>query len=294
MDDDDTICYATRAKRSKPYSESQDLYLFCDDDSKSEHLHDFTTFNSDVSVNVRATQMSDTNLLGKLAGGDLMVLEAKYHFTCLTKYRNQYWSHIRSGASLNNLHVNTAQKRAKAMALANIVSFIENSLKEGVYVFTLSEVHKTYQDCLLNLGVDVQINKSRLKTELLEHFQNLAIQEQFDGRSCLLVFPDGMHEVLQATKLQSNYKSETLQIAEIAKNIREDIFAHGSFKFSGSFPRNCQNTSVPYNLKLLIAMILDGTSSNANIDSQECLTIAQLIIYNSKNKVKHSTEPKRS
>ena len=34
----------------------------------------------------------------------------------------------------NNLHVNTAQKRAKAMVFANIVSFIENSLKDGVYV----------------------------------------------------------------------------------------------------------------------------------------------------------------
>ena len=70
-----------------------------DDDSKSEHLHDFTTFNSDVSVNVMATQMSDTNLLGKLASGDLVVLEAKYHFTCLTKNRNQCQSHIRSDTS---------------------------------------------------------------------------------------------------------------------------------------------------------------------------------------------------
>ena len=69
VDDDDTICYATRVKHSKLYSESQDLCLYCDDDTKSEHLHDFTTFNSDVSVNVMATQMSDTNLLSKLAGG---------------------------------------------------------------------------------------------------------------------------------------------------------------------------------------------------------------------------------
>ena len=89
----------------------------------------------------------------------------------------------------NNLHVNTAQERVKAMVFANIVSFIEKSLKDGVYIFTLSEVHKTYQDCLLNSGSDVQINKSCLITELLEHFQNLAVQEQYDGRSCLLVFP---------------------------------------------------------------------------------------------------------
>ena len=53
-------------------------------------------FNSDMSVNVMATQM---NILGKLAGGDLVVLEAKYHFTYLAKYRNQYRSRIRSDAS---------------------------------------------------------------------------------------------------------------------------------------------------------------------------------------------------
>ena len=70
-----------------------------DDDSKSEHLRDFTTFNSDVSVNVMATQMIDTNHLGKQASGGLVALEAKYHFTCLTKYRNQYRSHIRSDTS---------------------------------------------------------------------------------------------------------------------------------------------------------------------------------------------------
>ena len=95
VDDDDTICYATRASVA---SLLQKVKIF-DDDSKSDHLHDFTTFNSDVSVNVMATQMSYTNLLGKLAGGDLLALEAKYHFTCLTKYRNQYQSHIRRDTS---------------------------------------------------------------------------------------------------------------------------------------------------------------------------------------------------
>ena len=53
-------------------------------------------FNSDMSVNVMATQM---NIIGKLAGGNQVALEAKYHFTCLTKYRNQYRSHIRSDTS---------------------------------------------------------------------------------------------------------------------------------------------------------------------------------------------------
>ena len=40
VDDDDTICYATRASVA---SLLQKVKIF-DDDSKSEHLHDFTTY----------------------------------------------------------------------------------------------------------------------------------------------------------------------------------------------------------------------------------------------------------
>ena len=43
--------------------------------------------------------------------------------------------------------------------------------------------------------------------------------------------------MLQNTDL---YKSEALQIANVAKSIREAIFKHDSYKFSGTFPSNCQ------------------------------------------------------
>ena len=82
----------------------------------------------------------------------------------------------------------------------------------------------------------------------------------------------------QSAKLLSDYKSEALQISRNASDIRREMFAHEHFKFSGSFPQNCQSISVPYNLKLLIAVIFDGTS----------LAIAQLIVYNSKKKSKNS------
>jgi len=54
-------------------------------------------------------------------------------------------------------------------------------------------------------------------------------------KNSILVFPDGMHETFQTAKLLLNYKSEVLQIAKIAKEIREEIFAFEHFKFSGSF-----------------------------------------------------------
>ena len=87
-----------------------------------------------------------------------------------------------------------------------------------------------------------------------------------------------MHEIFQITKLISDNKSEELQIAGIAKHIcdHEEILTYQHFMFFRSFPKNHRSTSVPHNLKLLIAMILEGTSSNANIVSQACVTIRPL------------------
>ena len=136
--------------------------------------------------------------------------------------------------------------------------------------------------------MDIAVNKFRLNTELLEYFQNSTVQQQFDRKklSSSFSFPDGMHEMLNTAKLLSEYKSVTLQVAKIAKNIRKEMFACKHFKFAGSFPQNCQSTSVLYSLKLLIAMILGGLSDDIN--TQACLNIAQLILFNS-NKIQRIT-----
>ena len=79
-------------------------------------------------------------------------------------------------------------------------------------------------------------------------------------------------------------KSEALQIANVAKNIRETIFKHDRYYFSGAFPLYCQQDCIPYNLNFLIPMILYGPSiqSEETVISQACLTAAQLIISNTK------------
>ena len=122
------------------------------------------------------------------------------------------------------------------MAFARTVSFIENGLDDGTFIFKMSDVHRLCQEYLKDLGVDFNINKMRLKRELLEHFETSAVQQQSDGKSVLLVFPEGMYEMFQCANLQSDYKSEALQISRIESDIRREMFAHEHFKFSGSFP----------------------------------------------------------
>ena len=116
-------------------------------------------------MKVMATEMNDADLLTKLADRDLIAIEAKYHLACLTKYRNQYRSHTRTGQCSSDVQSVEVQK-AKAMAFARTVSFIENGLDDGTFFFKMSDVHRLCQEYLKDLGVDFNINKVRLKREL--------------------------------------------------------------------------------------------------------------------------------
>ena len=72
-----------------------------------------------------------------------------------------------------------------------------------------------------------------------------------------------------------------MQIAAITAGIRKEIFGCEKFKFSGHFPPSSERDCIPYNLKLLISMILYGPTlkSKENIKSQACLTVAQIILH---------------
>ena len=61
----------------------KDTCLFCD--SKDSELHSASTFSIDRIVRQYAIKLKDTHLLRKIAGGDLVAIEAKYHKSCMTK-----------------------------------------------------------------------------------------------------------------------------------------------------------------------------------------------------------------
>ena len=77
------------------------------------------------------------------------------------------------------------------------------------------------------------------------------------------------------------YQSEALQIAGITAGIRKEIFGYEKFKFSGHFPPSSDRDCIPYNLKLLISLILYGPTlkSKENVNSQACLSVAQIILH---------------
>ena len=53
-------------------------------DGMDDDLHTASTFGIDHTVRQYAIKLKDTNLLRKIAGADLVAIEAKYHKSCMT------------------------------------------------------------------------------------------------------------------------------------------------------------------------------------------------------------------
>ena len=67
-----------------------DKCFFCDDIKDTDTLHDCQTLYLDMRIRKIAQDMSDSKLLSKLAEGDMVATEAKYHRSCLIDLYNKY------------------------------------------------------------------------------------------------------------------------------------------------------------------------------------------------------------
>ncbi len=229
------------------------LCIFCES-STPELLHEFSTFNMDKSIKDMAQEMCDSEMLVKISGGvDLAAIEGKYHFSCLTNYRNRYHAFCRAQTSQSS---NSLEKQLKAQAFAELVMHVENDIEKGTGVFKLADLHASYEERIEQLNITTTINRRRLKGELLDYFQKYGIQEQSDGKNVVLLFPKGMQEILRSSCCLSECKSEAAQFASVTMIVCRSMFQNeNKFTFGRHFPKNCQKDSVPYSLKLLISMI---------------------------------------
>ena len=252
--------------------------LFCGEEGKeSDVLHAVSTFDADKNIRAMITELKDAQLMKRIVGGDLMAMEAKYHLTCLTKLRNLYRSHTRK---TNHTPELTDQRMNESRAFVELTSYIEHSVDSGTLLFKLSEIHSMYVNRLGELGINKSVNKTRLKDHLLEHFPEA--QDQFDGRNTIIIFKEGMRDMLNESLKNRDFNEDAAILAKAAIIVRKDIFCHKGFKFTGSFPAECQEHSLPSSLKSLVSMILNGPNikDQDKHESQASLTIGQGIIYN--------------
>ena len=89
----------------------------------------------DCDLQRMATDLQDTTLMAKLSGGDVIAIKAKYHYNCLSAYKNQHRSYLRSQQPCDTNK--TEEKLLQARALAELVCYTECSVKNGDHIFKL-------------------------------------------------------------------------------------------------------------------------------------------------------------
>ena len=170
-----------------------------------------------------ASLVNDNRLIGKLALGDMVAIEAKYHAKCLVGLYNQA---RKLKLSLNSKNASSYKPiDIEELAFSELVAFIDEN--QGVEVeveepavLKLSDLVKFYSSKLSELGGEHsdRINATRLKTYVLTAFPDLMTHAQ--GREVLLVLSHEIGDVLLEAK---NRDSEAFCLAKAAMIVRREI-----------------------------------------------------------------------
>ena len=212
----------------------------------------------------------------------MVAIEAKYHFTCLSTYRNRHRAFVRA----QEKDLSSDLQRAKARAMVELLSYVEASIEDGVNLFYAKDLRNMYQRRLMELGHKISVNKTSFKQTAFTHFENLGIQDQSDGDKRVYAFPKGLQAVLKSALESPNYQEEAILFAKVAKIIRQELFNEKAAVFNGTFPNNCQDELIP-STRLLVSMILYGPNVNGEVrESQACHSISQLCLHNAKKRLR--------
>ena len=276
----DDASESTNSGKKRPRRQSVDRMacLFCH--QEDGHLHEVRTLDASKSIRKMATDLEEAELIARIEGGDLIALEAKYHLQCLTALRNRHRSMMRKREQDVG---GTEVRMIKARALVELFMHIENCVEDGTFYFKFSALHQLYEERVQQLGVVREINRARFKEKILAYFPHA--QEQSDGKNKILVFENGMQQMLKQA-MACDYEGDALILAKAAKIVRKDIVSHKGFNFDGKFYSGCQQQSVPSTLKTLVSMLLNGADlkDQDSMDSQVNLTISQTILFNLKKR----------
>ena len=252
--------------------------FFCDQPAGREVLHEATTFDIDSHVRQCATDLQDTRLLAKLAGGDMIAIEAKYHRTCLVNLYN----HARDEKTKRD-SCNAQEDCLHEIVFAELIAHIEELHNEQglAPVFKLADLASLYQSRLQQLGVtmDKKIHTTRLKTKLMTAMPGLSSYS--DGKHVYLTLNK---HVGGALKVVCNHDSDAMHLVRAAQIVRKEIFTR-RFMFDGTFPHGCQQDSVPSSLLALMNMILEGPTikeqaSQICKETNAAMSVAQIVMFN--------------
>ena len=266
----------TRCSVGKP-DHKEEICFFCDEPGGTAGLHCACTHDINRKVRKCAIELEDSFLLAKLAAGDMIAIEAKYHSKCLAALYNK----ARSAKQVCN---ESDDSHLHGIAFAELVAFMEDfRMEQNVSpVFKLADLAKLYQTRLEELGGSIggRVHTSRLKHRLLSAFPD--IRAYMQGRSLMLTFDDDIGAALKKACDQDS-DDDAMHLVRAARVVRKEMF-DWKFTFSGSFD---DHDSVPHSLLALVNMVLEGPNIKRQhrANTKAAVSISQLLIFNS---VKHA------
>jgi len=95
-----------------------------------------------------------------------------------------------------------------------------------------------YEKRLNCSNITKEVKRSEFREKLLVKFPQA--QEQSNGKNKILVFEQGMQQVLKQVMMETNYENEAVTLAKATKIVCKKIIGYKSFHFDGKFPVGCQ------------------------------------------------------
>ena len=86
--------------------------------------------------------MQDFPLTAKLAAGDMVAIEAKYHAKCILAFKRKYSAFVASSSGPET--VNDGDRVSEARAFAELTYYMESSTENGTFLFKMSNLHELH------------------------------------------------------------------------------------------------------------------------------------------------------
>ena len=119
-----------KSKRQRTsHNSDQNSCMFCSEISGT--LHNCTTMKLDQDIRRMATDLQDSLLLARISSGDLMAIEAKYYFNCLSAFKNKYQSTQGPQKSSSN---SQEKEVIQAQVFAGLTLYIKENIESGNYM----------------------------------------------------------------------------------------------------------------------------------------------------------------
>ena len=202
---------------------------------EEEPLHKVMSKELDNRFSYYTEVLNDTELLAKLAGGDLIAQEAKYHSTCAVKLYNRVRSKLREENTSSAVPQGT--KSYEEIAFLHLVSDVEEYRYDiDVRTFILSDLIAKYENFLTGilpaeLGSPQKPHSTRFKNKLLSEIPDLQYFKK--GKQGYLAFNSQITELLQENVGVTRDEIEAL--CDAVRILRQGIFRNENLLSSGQW-----------------------------------------------------------